>query len=40
MGMAGKYAVDTNLEILRLTGKALGQFFTGQRSARKARKAA
>jgi regulator of sigma E protease len=31
---AGKYAVDTNLEILRLTGKALGQFFTGQRSAR------
>jgi len=31
---AGKYAVDSNLEILRLTGKALGQFFTGQRSAR------
>jgi regulator of sigma E protease len=31
---AGKYAIDTNLEILRLTGKALGQFFTGQRSAR------
>ncbi len=28
------YAVDTNLEILRLTGKALGQVFTGQRSAR------
>jgi regulator of sigma E protease len=28
------YAVDTNLQILRLTGKALGQFFTGQRSAR------
>jgi regulator of sigma E protease len=31
---AGAYAVNTNLEILRLTGKALGQFFTGQRSAR------
>jgi regulator of sigma E protease len=31
---AGAYAVDNNLEILRLTGKALGQFFTGQRSAR------
>ena len=29
-----KYAVNTNLEILRLTGKALGQVFTGQRSAR------
>lgn len=31
---AGAYAVNTNKEILRLTGKALGQFFTGQRSAR------
>jgi regulator of sigma E protease len=31
---AGAYAVNNNLEILRLTGKALGQFFTGQRSAR------
>lgn len=31
---AGSYAVNTNLEILRLTGKALGQFFTGKRSAR------
>lgn len=31
---AGAYAMNTNLEILRLTGKALGQFFTGQRSAR------
>jgi regulator of sigma E protease len=31
---AAKYAVNTNLELLRLTGKALGQFFTGQRSAR------
>lgn len=28
------YAVDTNLQILRLTAKALGQLFTGQRSAR------
>jgi regulator of sigma E protease len=36
VGVAGAfaYAVDTNLQILRLTGKALGQFFTGQRSAR------
>jgi len=31
---AGAYAVRTNFEILRLTGKALGQFFTGKRSAR------
>jgi regulator of sigma E protease len=31
---AARYAVDSNVEILRLTGKALGQFFTGQRSAR------
>src|SRR5918993_1234984 len=31
---AAGYAVKTNLQILRLTGKALGQFFTGQRSAR------
>jgi regulator of sigma E protease len=31
---ATRYAVQSNLEILRLTGKALGQFFTGQRSAR------
>ncbi|MGI9066319.1 MAG: RIP metalloprotease RseP [Pyrinomonadaceae bacterium] len=36
VGLVGatRYAVDTNLQILRLTGKALGQFFTGQRSAR------
>ena len=36
VGLAGAtaYAVDNNLEILRLTGKALGQFFTGKRSAR------
>lgn len=31
---AAKYAYDTNLQILRLTGKALGQVFTGQRSVR------
>jgi regulator of sigma E protease len=34
VGAATAYAVRSNLEILRLTGKALGQFFTGQRSAR------
>jgi regulator of sigma E protease len=28
------YAVDMNIEIIRLTGKAIGQIFTGQRSAR------
>jgi regulator of sigma E protease len=31
---AGAYAYDTNLQILRLTGKALGQVFTGKRSVR------
>ncbi|MGI8898164.1 MAG: RIP metalloprotease RseP [Pyrinomonadaceae bacterium] len=31
---AASYAVNSNLEILRLTGKALGQVVTGQRSAR------
>lgn len=31
---AAIYAYDTNLQILRLTGKALGQVFTGQRSVR------
>jgi regulator of sigma E protease len=34
LGAAASYAVRSNLEVLRLTGKALGQFFTGQRSAR------
>jgi regulator of sigma E protease len=36
VGLVGatRYAVESNVEILRLTGKALGQFFTGQRSAR------
>jgi regulator of sigma E protease len=31
---AAKYAFDANIQILRLTGKALGQVFTGQRSVR------
>ncbi|HEU4768789.1 MAG TPA: RIP metalloprotease RseP, partial [Pyrinomonadaceae bacterium] len=31
---AAGYAWDTNLQILRLTAKALGQVFTGQRSVR------
>ncbi|HSE21069.1 MAG TPA: M50 family metallopeptidase, partial [Pyrinomonadaceae bacterium] len=31
---AFSYAVDSNMQILRLTGKALGQVFTGQRSVR------
>jgi len=34
VGLAAKYAWDTNIQILRLTGKALGQVFTGQRSVR------
>ncbi|HYP52214.1 MAG TPA: RIP metalloprotease RseP [Pyrinomonadaceae bacterium] len=33
-GSAIAYAFDLNIETLRLTGKALGQVFTGQRSAR------
>jgi regulator of sigma E protease len=32
VGSAAKYAYDTNIQILRLTGKALGQVFTGERS--------
>jgi regulator of sigma E protease len=31
---ATKYAYDQNIQILRLTGKALGQVFTGERSVR------
>jgi len=31
---AARYAVKQNLEIVRLTSKALGQFFSGKRSAR------
>jgi len=34
LGLAAGYAVRANLEIMRLTGKALGQLFTGQRSVR------
>lgn len=34
LASAATYAVNSNLEILRLTGKALGQVATGQRSAR------
>jgi regulator of sigma E protease len=34
IGAALSYAVDSNLQILRLTGKALGQVFSGQRSVR------
>ena len=34
IGSASKYAYDTNIQILRLTGKALGQVFTGERSVR------
>jgi regulator of sigma E protease len=34
VGSAGKYAYETNLQILSLTAKALGQVFTGQRSVR------
>ena len=34
VGSAMTYAYDTNLQILRLTGKALGQVFTGERSVR------
>jgi regulator of sigma E protease len=34
IGSAAKYAYDSNLQILRLTGKALGQVFTGERSVR------
>ena len=31
---ATKYAYDQNLQILRITGRALGQVFTGERSVR------
>ena len=34
VGSAAKYAYNQNVQILRLTGKALGQVFTGQRSVR------
>ena len=34
IGIAAKYAYQSNIQILRLTGKALGQVFTGKRSVR------
>src|SRR5215211_829078 len=34
IGSASKYAYNQNIQILRLTGKAMGQVFTGQRSVR------
>lgn len=34
LATAATFAVDSNLEILRLTGKALGQVISGKRSAR------
>lgn len=34
VGSAAKYAYDQNIQILRLTGKALGQVFSGERSVR------
>lgn len=34
LASAGKYAWDSNLQILSLTAKALGQVFTGKRSVR------
>ena len=32
IGSAAKYAYDSNMQIIRLTGKALGQVFAGERS--------
>lgn len=34
IGTAAHYAYDSNIQILRLTGKALGQVFSGKRSVR------
>jgi len=34
IGSAAGYAYDSNIQLLRLTGKALGQVFSGQRSVR------
>ena len=36
IGQAAGYAVNTNLEIIRLTGKVFGQLFAGQRSVKDA----
>jgi regulator of sigma E protease len=34
LSLAGRHAIDSNIEIMRLTGKALGQVFAGKRSVR------
>jgi regulator of sigma E protease len=36
IGRAASYAVNTNLEIIRLTGKVFGQLFAGERSVKDA----
>lgn len=36
IGQAANYAVNTNLEIIRLTGKVFGQLFAGERSVKDA----
>ena len=36
IGQSASFAVNTNLEIIRLTGKVFGQLFTGQRSVKDA----
>ena len=36
IGQAGAFAVNSNLEILRLTGRVFGQLFSGQRSVKDA----
>ncbi len=36
IGQAASFAVNTNLEIIRLTGKVFGQLFAGQRSVKDA----
>ena len=36
VGRAASFAVNSNLEIIRLTGKVFGQLFTGQRSVKDA----
>lgn len=36
IGQAASYAIDSNLDIIRLTGKVFGQMFSGQRSVKDA----
>ncbi len=36
VGRAASFAVNSNLEVIRLTGKVFGQLFTGQRSVKEA----